>query len=268
MSEVVLAAEQLRVRFEKFLAVDDVSLTLRGGELLGLIGPNGAGKTTLFDVISGFTAPDSGRVELFGHDVTRTSSWDRARLGMNRTFQNTRVISELTAGDNICGGAWASVDASTASFLAGRPSAWAQLRAAEEAGYAAARLLDVHLYWDERVGTLEFSARRRIEIARALVAGPRLLLLDEPAAGLDPTSSSAMFSLIRRLHSDLGLTVLIVEHYVKAVLDSCDLVHVLAEGSVLASGTPADIAANSEVQERYLGTRLDYLEDLATEGAP
>jgi ABC-type branched-subunit amino acid transport system ATPase component len=183
---------------------------------------------------------------------------------MTRTFQNTRVIPELTAGDNICGGAWASVDARTASFLAGRPSAWAKLRAAEEAGYAAARLLDVHLYWDERVGTLEFSARRRIEIARALVAGPRLLLLDEPAAGLDPASSSAMFSLIRRLHTDLGLTVLIVEHYVKAVLDSCDLVHVLAEGSVLASGTPAEIAADPAVQVRYLGTRLDYLEDLET----
>jgi ABC-type branched-subunit amino acid transport system ATPase component len=187
---------------------------------------------------------------------------------MTRTFQNTRVISELTAGDNILGGAWASVRASTASFVAGRPSAWAKLRQAEEAGYAAARLLDVHQYWDERVGTLEFSARRRIEIARALVAGPRLLLLDEPAAGLDPASSSAMFSLIRRLHSDLGLTVLIVEHYVKAVLDSCDLVYVLAEGSVLAVGTPAQIAANTVVQERYLGTRLDYLEDLTPESTP
>jgi ABC-type branched-subunit amino acid transport system ATPase component len=147
------------------------------------------------------------------------------------------------------------------------------MREAEEAAWAAARLLDVDRYWDERVGTLEFSARRRIEIARALVAGPRLLLLDEPAAGLDPASSSSMFSLIRRLHTDLGLTVLIVEHYVKAVLDSCDLVYVLAEGSVLASGTPAEIAANTAVQERYLGTRVHYLEDLAAqdlapEGAP
>jgi ABC-type multidrug transport system ATPase subunit len=133
------------------------------------------------------------------------------------------------------------------------------MRDAEEVGYAAARLLGVGKYWDERVGTLEFSARRRIEIARALVAGPRLLLLDEPAAGLDPASSSALFGLVRKLHQDLGLTVLIVEHYVKAVLDTCDLVYVLAEGSVLASGTPAEIAANLEVQDLYLGTRLEYL---------
>ena len=106
---------------------------------------------------------------------------------------------------------------------------------------------------------MEFSARRRIEIARAVVARPRLLMLDEPAAGLDPASSSAMFTLIRRLHQDLGLTVLIVEHYVKAVLDTCDLVHVLAEGSNLASGTPAEVASHPDVQERYLGTRLSYV---------
>jgi ABC-type branched-subunit amino acid transport system ATPase component/ABC-type branched-subunit amino acid transport system permease subunit len=265
---VAVRTEDVTLAFGPIQALRGAEIDVPTGQMVGLIGPNGAGKTTLFDVISGFQTPDSGRVDLFGQDVTRTSSWDRSRLGMTRTFQNTRVISELTAGDNILGGAWASVRASTASFVAGRPSAWAKLRQAEEAGYAAARLLDVHQYWDERVGTLEFSARRRIEIARALVAGPRLLLLDEPAAGLDPASSSAMFSLIRRLHSDLGLTVLIVEHYVKAVLDSCDLVYVLAEGSVLAVGTPAQIAANTVVQERYLGTRLDYLEDLTPESTP
>ncbi|WP_019874548.1 ATP-binding cassette domain-containing protein [Sporichthya polymorpha] len=259
---IALRTTDVRLAFGPISALTGASIEVPVGRMVGLIGPNGAGKTTLFDVVSGFTAPDTGTVELFGRDVTRTNAWDRSRLGMTRTFQNTRVIGELTAGDNICGGAWASVRARTASFVAGRPSAWAALREAEEAGYAAARLLDVHTYWDERVGTLEFSARRRVEIARALVAGPRLLLLDEPAAGLDPASSSAMFSLIRRLHSDLGLSVLIVEHYVKAVLDSCDLVHVLAEGRVLASGTPAEIAANTEVQQRYLGTRLDYLEGL------
>ncbi len=262
---LAVRASDIRLSFGPIHALTGASIEVPAGAMVGLIGPNGAGKTTLFDVVSGFTPPDSGRVELFGRDVTGTNSWDRSRLGMTRTFQNTRVISELTAGDNICGGAYSSVRASTGSFLLGRPSAWAALRGAEEAGYAAARLLDVHTYWDERVGTLEFSARRRIEIARALVAGPRLLLLDEPAAGLDPASSSAMFALIRRLHSDLGLSVLIVEHYVRAVLDTCDLVYVLAEGTVLASGTPAEIAGHAEVQERYLGTRLDYLEPLTPE---
>jgi ABC-type branched-subunit amino acid transport system ATPase component len=124
------------------------------------------------------------------------------------------------------------------------------MRVAEAAAWAAAQLLDIDRYWNERAGTLEFSARRRAEIGRCLLAGPRLLLLDEPAAGLDPASSVALFSLLKRLHADLGLTVLLVEHYVKAVLDSCDLVYVLAEGRILAEGSPTEVAANREVQER------------------
>jgi ABC-type branched-subunit amino acid transport system ATPase component len=117
-------------------------------------------------------------------------------------------------------------------------------------------LLNIEHYWNERAGALEFSARRRAEIGRCLLAGPRLLLLDEPAAGLDPASSVALFSLLKRLHVDLGLTVLLVEHYVPAVLDTCDLVYVLAEGKILAAGTPAEIATDPEVRSRYLGTRM------------
>lgn len=257
---LAIRATDVRLSFGAIHALNGASIDVPAGQMVGMVGPNGAGKTTLFDVISGFTKCDSGRIEMFGQDVTRTAAWDRARLGMSRTFQNTRVITELTGGDNICAGAYQSVRANPLTFLLGRRSAWEKMRQAEEVGYAAAQLLGVHKYWDERVGTLEFSARRRIEIARALVAGPRLLLLDEPAAGLDPASSTALFGLIRKLHQDLGLTVLIVEHYVKAVLDTCDLVHVLAEGAVLASGTPAEIAANPEVRDRYLGTRMEFVE--------
>jgi ABC-type branched-subunit amino acid transport system ATPase component/ABC-type branched-subunit amino acid transport system permease subunit len=254
---------EVTLSFGAIHALTGASIDVPTGQMVGMIGPNGAGKTTLFDVITGFTPLDSGRVEIFGKNVTHAAPWTRAALGTARTFQNTRVITELTAGDNICAGAYQAVHSSPLAFLAGRPKAWREMRRVEEVGWAAARLLDVDKYWDERVGTLEFSARRRIEIARAIVAGPRLLLLDEPAAGLDPASSSALFDLIRKLHSDLGLTVLIVEHYVKAVLDTCDLVYVLAEGAVLAAGTPAEIALNPAVQDRYLGTRLEYLEGLS-----
>ena len=246
-------------------ALQGASVIVPVGEMVGLIGPNGAGKTTLFDVISGFTIPDSGRVELFGKDVTKTKPWDRSKLGMARTFQTTRVITELTVGENMLAGAYHQIKAPAWKFLIGWPGAWAEIRRAEEAAWAAARLLDVDRYWDERTGTLEFSARRRSEIGRALLAGPRLLLLDEPAAGLDPASSSAMFSLIRRLHKDLGLTVLLVEHYVKAVLDTCDLVYVLAQGSVLSQGTPRHVANDPEVRDRYLGTRMLYLEEVEGE---
>ena len=264
-SSVALLAENIELSFGPIRALTGATISVPAGSMVGLIGPNGAGKTTIFDVISGFTPADGGRVELFGSDVTAAKPWDRARLGMSRTFQNTRVMPELSVADNMMAGVYQSVKSSPWAFLAGSPKAWAELRRAEEVAFAAARLLDVDRYWDERVATLEFSARRRIEIARSLLAGPRLLLLDEPAAGLDPASSTALFNLVRKLHSDLGLTVLIVEHYVKAVLDTCDYVYVLAQGSVLAEGTPAEVAANPVVRSEYLGTRLRYLDDLDAE---
>ncbi|HZE65798.1 MAG TPA: ATP-binding cassette domain-containing protein [Sporichthyaceae bacterium] len=261
-AEYAVRTREVTLSFGAIHALTGASIDVPTGQMVGMIGPNGAGKTTLFDVITGFTPLNSGKVEIFGKNVTRATPWARAKLGTARTFQNTRVVLELTTGDNICAGSYQAVKSNPMAFLIGWPKAWKEMRRVEEVGWAAARLLDVDKYWDERVGTLEFSARRRIEIARAIVAGPRLLLLDEPAAGLDPASSSAMFDLIRKLHEDLGLTVLIVEHYVKAVLDTCDLVYVLAEGSVLAQGTAAEIAMNRTVQDRYLGTRLEYLEDL------
>ncbi len=257
--DVALRAENIKVSFGAIHALTGASIVVPCGEMVGLIGPNGAGKTTLFDVVSGFTPADSGRVELFGKDVTNDKPWNRAKLGMSRTFQSTRVITELTVGDNMLAGVYGSVKANPLAFILGDRRAWTKMREAEEAAWAAARLLDIDRYWDERVGTLEFSARRRIEIARSILAGPRLLLLDEPAAGLDPASSSSLFDLVRQLHQDLGLTVLIVEHYVKAVLDTCDLIYVLAQGAILAEGTPAEIAANREVQDEYLGTRLRYV---------
>ena len=263
---VALRTEGVRVAIGGVTALDGADILVPTGQMVGLIGPNGAGKTTLFDVISGFRTPDAGSVELFDRNVVGVSAWDRAQLGMARTFQSTRVIKELTVAENLLAGACRRIDAGPVSFLAGRRSAWDALGAAEDAAWAVARLLDIDRYWDERTGTLEFSARRRVEIGRALLAGPRVLLLDEPAAGLDPASSAALFTLIRQLHHDLGLTVLLVEHYVKAVLDTCDLVYVLAQGRVLASGTPQEISGHPEVRAHYLGTRVNYLDK--ARGAP
>jgi ABC-type branched-subunit amino acid transport system ATPase component/ABC-type branched-subunit amino acid transport system permease subunit len=258
--EYAVRAEDVHVAFRAIRALNGASIAVPTGAMVGLIGPNGAGKSTLFDVINGFTAADAGRVELFGTDVTEAKAWNRAKLGMARTFQSTRVIADLSVADNLLAGAYQQIRPGALSFILGRRVAWQRLRRAEATAFAAARLLDIDRYWDERVGTLEFSARRRVEIGRALLAGPRLLLLDEPAAGLDPASSTALFTLIRRLHQDLGLTVLLVEHYVKAVLENCDLVYVLAQGAILAQGTPAEVAADPEVRDRYLGTRLRYLD--------
>ncbi|GAA0637167.1 hypothetical protein GCM10009547_46870 [Sporichthya brevicatena] len=259
--EIANAAEarDVVVSFGAVHALDGASIRIPNESMVGLLGPNGAGKSTLFDVISGVRRPDQGTVSLFGTDVSTQPAWDRAKLGVARTFQTTRVMADLSVGDNLLAGAYQRIGIHPLRFLAGDPRAAARLREAEEAAWAAARLLDIDRYWNERCGTLEFSARRRAEIGRCLLSGPRLLLLDEPAAGLDPASSVALFSLLKRLHADLGLTVLLVEHYVKAVLDSCDLVYVLAEGRILAEGTPAEVAADPEVQARYLGTRMRFV---------
>ncbi|MGQ0843243.1 MAG: branched-chain amino acid ABC transporter ATP-binding protein/permease [Sporichthyaceae bacterium] len=251
-------ADNIKVVFGSIKALDDASIVVPTHQMVGLLGPNGAGKTTLFDVISGVRKPTHGKVSLFDNDVTGMSAWDRSKLGMARTFQTTRVMTDLTVGDNLIAGAYQRIKSHPALFLAGMPSAWQEMRQAEEAAFAAAQLLDIDRYWNERCGSLEFSARRRAEIGRCLLAGPRLLLLDEPAAGLDPASSVALFTLIKKLHEDLGLTVLIVEHYVKAILDSCDLVYVLAEGKILAQGTPEEVANDPEVRSRYLGNRMKY----------
>jgi ABC-type branched-subunit amino acid transport system ATPase component len=177
---------------------------------------------------------------------------------MSRVFQSTRVIEDLTVADNLVLGAHHRLGSPTLAYLAGWREAWDASAAAERAARAVATMLAIDDRWDDRAGTLSFSGRRRIEIGRALLASPRILLLDEPAAGLDPSSSAAMFDLLRRLHGELGMTVVLVEHNVTAVLSTCDLVHVLAAGKVLASGTPAEITANESVRANYLGNRLRF----------
>jgi ABC-type branched-subunit amino acid transport system ATPase component/ABC-type branched-subunit amino acid transport system permease subunit len=250
---VALAAEDVHVAFGGVRALRGASIEVPTGSFTGLIGPNGAGKTTLFDVVSGLTRPDRGAVRIFGSDVTPDRPWERAAMGMTRTFQTTRIVKELSVADNLLAGAGLRISGNLTQFLTGMPAQWRQVREAEEAAWAIACLLDIERYWDERVGELEFSARRRTELGRALLSGPQILLLDEPTSGLDPASSGALIGLVRRLQADLGLTVLLVEHYVKAVFDSCDLVYVLAEGQILAHGAPGPVAADHEVQERYLG---------------
>ncbi len=255
---MALSVSNVSVRIDGLTLLDDVSLSVPQGAFAALIGPNGAGKSTLFDVISGIRPPDAGTIQLFGRDVTRSPAWERPSMGMSRVFQSTRVIEELTVADNLLLGAHHHLGSSTLAYLAGSRKAWDASAGAERAAHAVATMLGIDNRWDDRAGSLSFSGQRRIEIGRALLASPQVLLLDEPAAGLDPNSAGAMFDLLRQLHSELGLTVVLVEHDVKTVLATCELVHVLAAGRVLASGTPAEIAANEKVRSDYLGKRLQF----------
>ena len=249
----VLVAKDVSIAFGGLQALSDVSLTVPTRKLVGLIGPNGAGKSTLFDILNGLRQPDSGSVHLFGADVSLAPPWNRAAAGLSRTFQSSRVNLDLTVGENLMAGAYLMIPGNVVEAVAGLPRARAGERRAQEAARAVAELLDVAGDWDEFVRNLDFGAQRRVEIGRSLLSGPRLLLLDEPAAGLDATEATALFALIRQLEQDLGLTVLLVEHYVKAVLENCDLIYVLARGRIIAAGTADEVAADPEVRAVYLG---------------
>jgi ABC-type branched-subunit amino acid transport system ATPase component len=258
----VLVAKDVSIAFGGLQALSDVSLTVPTRKLVGLIGPNGAGKSTLFDILNGLRQPDSGSVLLFGEDVSQAPPWNRAALGLSRTFQSSRVNLDLTVGENLMAGAYLMIPGNVVEAVVGMPRAHTAERRAQEAARAVAELLDVAGDWDEFVRNLDFGAQRRVEIGRSLLSGPRLLLLDEPAAGLDATEAKALFALIRQLEQDLGLTVLLVEHYVKAVLENCDLIYVLARGRIIAAGTAAEVAADPEVRAVYLGEDYQQKEEV------
>jgi len=252
-----LSATHVSLAFGGLQALNDVSITVPARHLVGLIGPNGAGKSTLFDVVNGLRLPDAGAVQLFGRDITGTNSWDRAKLGLSRTFQSNRVSLELSVLDNLLAGAHHMIPGGFVGTILGLGRARAGERRAHQVAEAVAELLDLSESATEPVGSLDFGSQRRVEIGRSLMSAPRILLLDEPAAGLDSVEAAHLFALIRRLEADLGLTVLLVEHYVKAVLENCDLVYVLNEGRLIASGSPQEIAAHPEVRAAYLGDVLE-----------
>ena len=223
------------VRFGGVMAVGGVDLDADAGRITGLIGPNGAGKTTLFNVISGVQKPTAGSVFVDGKDVTNAATHKRARLGLARTFQRLEVFSSLSVRDNV----------QVAAEIAGRRNAAAVAdELLEKVGVS-------HLA-GQAAGDLPTGSARLVEVARALAVEPRLLLLDEPASGLDEGETVEFGNLLRGLTAD-GLGVLIVEHDMSLVMEVCDQVYVLDLGLIIASGTPAEVQAHPAVLEAYLG---------------
>ena len=224
-------------RFGGLLAVNDASLMVDEGGIVGLIGPNGAGKTTLFAVISGFLAPDAGRIAFHGADVTREPAHLRALRGIARTFQVVQPFAGLTVRENIAIGA----------YLRHHRRADAMARAE-----AVAERVGLAPMLEQTAGALTVAARKRLELARALATEPKLLLLDEVMAGLNPSEIRDFMPVVRTIR-DHGITVLMIEHVMQAVMSLCDRVHVLAQGSVIAAGTPRAVCNDPRVIEAYLG---------------
>ena len=239
-------------RFGGLVAVSDVDLNVAAGMVQGLIGPNGAGKTTLFNLISGHLGVSAGSILLDGSDVTTWSSDRRAVAGVRRTFQNLRLFREMSALDNVKVGLHAETKSEVWHALLRPSSQRYEERAITERATAALDFVGLPGAGKLIAGLLPYGHQRLLEIARAIVGRPRLLLLDEPAAGLNNIEARRMIELIGRIKAS-GTTVLLVEHHMHVVMKTCDSIMVLNYGRRLAEGSPADIRAHPEVIAAYLG---------------
>ncbi|MDE2516135.1 MAG: ABC transporter ATP-binding protein [Rhodospirillales bacterium] len=235
-------------KFGSLVAVNDVTLTVEPGELRAIIGPNGAGKTTFFNLITGFFPPTAGRMFLEGRDITNVTATDRVAMGMARTFQITEIFPELTIRENIRIAAESAMGLRMKAWMSGSDTARVNDRIDEM--LVATRLT---AQADRLVGELSHGDQRSAEIAMALALRPRILLLDEPTAGMGEQETFQVAGLIRRLHRHANYTIVLIEHDMRVVFNLADRIMVLTEGTLLAEGTPQQIADNAAVQAAYLG---------------
>jgi branched-chain amino acid transport system ATP-binding protein len=238
-STKLLQLKGVTKHFGGLTAVNNVSFNVFEGEIFGLIGPNGSGKTTIFNLINHYYAVSGGSIMFNDCEINRMQTFEIARLGIGRTFQVVKPLKRLTVEENVMAAAFA------------RESTFQGARAVAKDTLSFCKLENVaHM----KAGSLTIGGKKRLEIARALATKPRLLLLDETAAGLNPTELTEAVDIIRKIRDQLGITLLIVEHIMKVIMNISDRIHVIAYGSTIASGTPADVAANPAVIEAYLGS--------------
>ena len=249
----MLDVKNLSISFGGLKAVDDFSITIEKGQLYGLIGPNGAGKTTIFNLLTGVYKPDGGRILLDGKDITGHKAIQINQAGIARTFQNIRLFKELSVLDNVKVGLHNHHKYSTLSGILRLPSYYKVEKEMDERAMELLKVFDLDKEFDYKASNLPSGKQRKLEIARALATEPKLLLLDEPAAGMNPNETAELMKTIRFVRDHFDMTVLLIEHDMKLVSGICERLTVLNFGHMLAEGPTSEVLSNPEVIKAYLG---------------
>ena len=249
----LLEIKNLGISFGGLRAVDDFSITIEKGPLCGLIGPNGAGKTTIINLLTGVYKPNMGTIQLDGMNITGKKTMEINRAGVARTFQNIRLFKELTVLDNVKAGLHNQYSYSTVAGILRLPKYFKVEKTMDEKAVELLKVFDLDKEKDYLASNLPYGKQRKLEIARALATNPKLLLLDEPAAGMNPNETKELMDTIRFVRDNFGMTILLIEHDMKLVSGICEKLTVLNFGQVLAQGNTADVLNDPEVIKAYLG---------------
>jgi ABC-type branched-subunit amino acid transport system ATPase component len=248
----LLQIEVLSKRFGGLAAIDNISMSINAGEVRGVIGPNGAGKTTLLNLIGGALTPSAGTIKYDSSDISKLPTHRRAALGIGRTFQNLKLFESMSVLRNVMVGSHLRGNAGIFGAILRFPSAAEEGRRLQDEAYAVLEAIGLSAQAEVKASSLSYGQKRLLEIARAMASKPRLLLLDEPAAGLNPTEAQALTQLIKRIGAS-GVTIILVEHHMDVIMAACPHISVLNYGKLLAEGSPTEIQTNEQVIEAYLG---------------
>jgi ABC-type branched-subunit amino acid transport system ATPase component len=253
---VILKVEGISKHFGGVVAVEDFSMVQRDNQITGIIGPNGAGKTTVFNLITGAAAVDEGRILFMDREITKLPAHRRTDLGIARTFQNIRLFGNLTVLDNMKVAHDMKVRYTLWEEMLRLPRVGKQEREIDEKARHFLAYLGLEEYAAQKPQNLSYGIQRRLELARTLMTEPRILLLDEPAAGLNPHEVRALMDTIRKIQEENALTIVIVEHHMELIMNICSLIHVLDFGKKIAEGEPEAIKKNDQVLQAYLGEEV------------